>query len=190
MRLFVGIALLAFACSSSPTNEGVGIPVDGGAGAGGSSSGTGGGTGASGGTTGSGGINGSGGTSGSGGSSGYDASGGTSGSTGASGGTGATGGASTDGCAGGQETAAESLGECSFKLPIQGGSVVSPSRIDVIYSVLATGARQVIVRRESAGQCADGGWFFDATSGVTLCPSTCAEVQSTPSAQIALLIGC
>jgi hypothetical protein len=66
-----------------------------------------------------------------------------------------------------------------------------PTQIDVLYNVLATGVRQVIVRRESAEQCADGGWFFDATtSGVTLCPSTCAEAQSTPTAQIAYIVGC
>jgi hypothetical protein len=218
MRLWLLGAAVALACSSSSTNQIVGVPIDGGAGSG-VTSGNGGtsGSGASGGEAGvsgsvTGGRGGSAGADAGGGTAGtfvYDAAGGSAGTSGrggssgaGSGGTAGSGGSSgvindasipADRCAPGRYLAErDPIDECSYLLRTEAG-VVDISWVTLTYSAGGVPPAQTIPRRETGADCSLGaGWYWNPTNRVlmTLCPNTCAGVKSDLNARVDAVVMC
>lgn len=84
---------------------------------------------------------------------------------------------------------------CTFDVPAatQAGDVVDPGKVNVNYYKSA-GSFVTMPRVDGPQACGGSyGWYYDDPSApktITLCPSTCAEVQANPSAVIKILLGC
>jgi len=84
---------------------------------------------------------------------------------------------------------------CAFAMPQPAdvGSSVDPGEVNVNYTS-GIGALSTIGQVPGASACGSGGgWYYDdpeAPTLITLCPSTCDEVQADPDAKIDILLGC
>lgn len=85
---------------------------------------------------------------------------------------------------------------CEFSMPQTdgNGNSIDPEKVNVLYSSQG-GAEVTIGQVSDAGSCTDqvGGWYYDdpsAPSTITLCPSTCAAVQSDQAAKVSVEFGC
>jgi hypothetical protein len=80
---------------------------------------------------------------------------------------------------------------CRFSLPSTDGGIVEPSSLVVDVVSPANADRQTLVRRSSANECGDG-WYADPASPgeFSLCPQSCATVQSQIGVSIEVLAGC
>jgi MYXO-CTERM domain-containing protein len=93
-----------------------------------------------------------------------------------------------------QEIAGKSV-DCSFPVPeaTDPGSVLDPRLVRVEYTPQGQSASDLIDKTDGADDCGQGGWYYDdpvAPTTITLCPSTCSEVQSDEEAQLAIALGC
>jgi hypothetical protein len=84
---------------------------------------------------------------------------------------------------------------CTFDVPAadQAGDVVDPGKVNVDYYKSADDF-VTMPRVDGPASCGGSyGWYYDdpaAPKTITLCPSTCAEVQANSSAAIKILLGC
>ena len=83
---------------------------------------------------------------------------------------------------------------CTFDVPAPSGSdVVDPGKVNVNYYKTAD-TFVTMPRVDGAAQCGGSyGWYYDDAAmpkTITLCPSTCAEVQANAGAVIKILLGC
>jgi hypothetical protein len=80
---------------------------------------------------------------------------------------------------------------CRFSLPSTDAGIVEASTL-VVQIVSPTGGdRKALVRRASATECGDG-WYSDSEhpGEFSLCPQTCANVQSQVGVAVQLMAGC
>lgn len=80
--------------------------------------------------------------------------------------------------------------ECEFALPNEGQ--FDPSNVTMIYTP-SNGTPEGLNQVSGPQACGSGGWYYDVPANptkATLCPSTCAEVQSDSGAKVAIEIGC
>ena len=85
---------------------------------------------------------------------------------------------------------------CEFKMPASdNGKPVDPTQVNVDY-VPGNGGKPVSFGQvASQADCTEqkGGWYYDDAklpTKITLCPSTCAAVQSDAKAKVEVLLGC
>ena len=83
---------------------------------------------------------------------------------------------------------------CAFPLPAAkpGAPAVDPTKINVNFTPTG-GAVQLVGKTEDAAGCQSGGWYYDNPSmpaTITLCPSTCMQVQADAQAKLDVLLGC
>jgi hypothetical protein len=74
---------------------------------------------------------------------------------------------------------------CTFALP-EGGAI-DDDRVRLEY--LDGGQPVVVPRVAGPGACAVGGWYLEGGS-ITLCPSTCIQVQDLPEVTLEIAVGC
>jgi hypothetical protein len=85
---------------------------------------------------------------------------------------------------------------CNFVMPPprDPGQPIDPNKVNVNYTPSSGGGPTLIGGVNSAADCsATGGWYYDnpaAPTQIILCPATCTAVQSDPSPQIQVVLGC
>jgi len=83
---------------------------------------------------------------------------------------------------------------CNIPFPkAQNGQTENPNLINVNYTPGSGGDTQTLNQVADANDCGNGGWYYDnptAPTTITLCPSTCTEIQADKNAKIDVLIGC
>jgi hypothetical protein len=85
---------------------------------------------------------------------------------------------------------------CEFQMPSSdNGKPVDPNKVNVDYVPGDGGEPVSFGQVGSAAECTDdkGGWYYDdpkAPTKITLCPATCAAVQSDEKAKVEVLLGC
>lgn len=84
---------------------------------------------------------------------------------------------------------------CAFAMPMpMNGQTIDPSLVNVSYTPGNGGMPQELTQVMNASACtASGGWYYDnptTPTTVTLCPTTCMQVQADTMAKIELVFGC
>ena len=84
---------------------------------------------------------------------------------------------------------------CTFDMPVasQPGDTVDPGKVNVNYYKSADSHVTLPRVDDLAGCSGTYGWYYDdaaAPKTITLCPSTCADVQGNTNALIKILLGC
>jgi Mg-chelatase subunit ChlD len=85
---------------------------------------------------------------------------------------------------------------CNFVMPSQRdpSQPINPNLVNVNYTPGGGGPAGIVGGVNSAADCTSaGGWYYDnpaAPTQIILCPATCSTVQSDPSPQIQIVIGC
>ncbi len=86
---------------------------------------------------------------------------------------------------------------CEFAMPdkTDTGEVIDPTLVNVQYTPGSGGPMVDFGQVKSAGECLPqtGGWYYDdpvKPTSITLCPTTCAGIQSDPGAKVQILFGC
>lgn len=85
---------------------------------------------------------------------------------------------------------------CEFTMPVpENGEKVDPTKVNVSYTPGDGGKAVTLGQVTGAGACTDaqGGWYYDDPihpKTITLCPSTCAAVQSDDGAKMEIVLGC
>jgi hypothetical protein len=80
---------------------------------------------------------------------------------------------------------------CRFTLPTTDAGILDPSTLVVDVVSPANADRETLVRRASLTDCGDG-WYADSEhpGEFSLCPQSCASVQSQVGTSVELLAGC
>lgn len=83
---------------------------------------------------------------------------------------------------------------CQFNVPKPEAGVLDPAKVSVEYTPGSGGPGQPLTKVSSSSQCGpSGGWYYDNNvnpTSISLCPSTCAAVQTDSNAKIDVLLGC
>jgi hypothetical protein len=86
---------------------------------------------------------------------------------------------------------------CEFTMPDKtaSGEVIDPGLVNVQYTPGGGGPMVDFGQVKSAAECTPqkGGWYYDdpvKPTSITLCPTTCAGIQSDPGAKVQILFGC
>jgi hypothetical protein len=85
---------------------------------------------------------------------------------------------------------------CSFPVPppTDPADPTNPALVSVKYTASASGEVVKIPKVAGAADCgADGGWYYDneqSPTTITLCPTSCAQVEGDVSAALDVAIGC
>jgi hypothetical protein len=88
---------------------------------------------------------------------------------------------------------------CDYKVPDLSGRLLDFTQINVQSRVGSQGNQVLLGRVDNAAACGTGdGWYYDQPvviggpppTTITLCPSTCDPLKTTPGSELQVLIGC
>jgi hypothetical protein len=83
---------------------------------------------------------------------------------------------------------------CQFAMPKSDAGLIDPTKVSVEYSVNGQPPPLKLTKVTNAANCGGGGgWYYDnntTPTTITLCPSTCAVVQTDTQAKIDVALGC
>ncbi len=83
---------------------------------------------------------------------------------------------------------------CELNVPSPAQGTLDPNQVNVKYQMGGTPPGVTLPQVADAAACtASGGWYYDnptAPTKITLCPSTCSDVQADPSANVSVELGC
>lgn len=83
---------------------------------------------------------------------------------------------------------------CELNVPSPAQGMLDPNLVNVSYQAGGQPPGVTLSQVPDAGACtASGGWYYDnptAPTKITLCPSTCTDVQADPLANVSVDVGC
>lgn len=83
--------------------------------------------------------------------------------------------------------------ELDIPAPSQGGTV-DPAKVNVKYQMGGVAPGVTLSQVQTSADCGSGGgWYYDdntTPTKITLCPTTCTDIQADPAANVKIELGC